>query len=45
MYNKAATMPPEHLEGNIVIGEFANVELPEYVEQYLNLIERVGGNS
>ena len=45
MYNKAATMPPEQLEGKIVIGEFANVELPEYVEQYLNLIERVGGNS
>jgi len=45
MYNKAATMSPEQLEGKIVIGEFANIELPEYVEQYLNLIERVGGNS
>ncbi|MEN2995969.1 MAG: 2-oxoacid:ferredoxin oxidoreductase subunit beta [Acetomicrobium sp.] len=44
MNNKASNMTPEELQGKIVIGEFVNIELPEYIEQYMNLIEKVGGN-
>lgn len=44
MNNKASNMTPEELQGKIVIGEFVNIELPEYIEQYMNLIEEVGGN-
>lgn len=44
MHNKATAMSNEELEGKIVIGEFVNVDLPEYVEQYLQLIESLGGN-
>lgn len=44
MNNKASNMTPEELQGKIVIGEFVNIELPEYIEQYKNLIEEVGGN-
>lgn len=42
MYNKATTMSKEELEGKIVIGEFVNADLPEYVEQYMKLIESLG---
>jgi len=44
MYNKATSMSKEELEGKIVIGEFVNADLPEYVEQYMKLIESLGGN-
>lgn len=40
---KADAMKPEELEGKIVIGEMMDRERPEYVEQYLRLIERVRG--
>ncbi len=42
---KADAMKPEELEGKIVIGEMMDRERPEYVEQYLRLIERAGGKS
>ena len=37
-------MSKEELEVKIVIGEFVNADLPEYVEQYMKLIESLGGN-
>ncbi|MBP8672902.1 MAG: 2-oxoacid:ferredoxin oxidoreductase subunit beta [Synergistales bacterium] len=40
---KADAMKPEELEGKIVIGEMMDRERPEYVEQYLRLIERARG--
>jgi len=40
---KADAMKPEELEGKIVIGELMDRERPEYVEQYLRLIERARG--
>jgi len=40
---KADVMKPEELEGKIVIGEMMDRERPEYVEQYLRLIERARG--
>ncbi len=40
---KADAMKPEELEGKIVIGEIMDRERPEYVEQYLRLIERARG--
>jgi 2-oxoglutarate ferredoxin oxidoreductase subunit beta len=40
MLNQAKKMTPEELENRIVIGEFVNVERPEYTAQYANLIEK-----
>jgi 2-oxoglutarate ferredoxin oxidoreductase subunit beta len=40
---KADAMKPEELEGKIVIGELMDRKRPEYVEQYLRLIERARG--
>ena len=37
------TMAPEELEGKIIIGEFINKEIPEYTDQYLDLIAKVRG--
>ena len=40
---KSKTMAPEELEGKIIIGEFINKEIPEYTDQYLDLIAKVRG--
>jgi len=36
--SKAQTMKPEELEGKIVVGEFLEIERPEYTELYYNEI-------
>lgn len=40
---KAKDMPPEELAGKIVVGEFVKKKIPEYTEQYLALVKKVGG--
>ncbi len=40
---KSRTMALEELEGKIIIGEFVNKEIPEYTDQYLDLIAKVRG--
>ncbi len=40
---KAKTMSSEELEGKIITGEFVNKEIPEYTDQYLDLIAKVRG--
>lgn len=39
--NKAAKMKPEELGGKIIIGEFVNIEAPEYTEEYQKMVERL----
>ncbi len=41
---KTADMSPEELKDKIITGEFVINASPEYSEQYLTLIETVGGN-
>ena len=36
-------MALEELEGKIITGEFVNKEIPEYTDQYLDLIAKVRG--
>ena len=40
MLNQAQKMTPDELENRIVIGEFLNINKPEYTEQYAKLIEK-----
>ena len=40
---KSKTMALEELEGKIITGEFVNKEIPEYTDQYLDLIAKVRG--
>ncbi|MFO7151779.1 MAG: 2-oxoacid:ferredoxin oxidoreductase subunit beta [Bacillota bacterium] len=39
----AEKMSKEELSGKIVIGEFTNVEAPEYTEEYMKIIKRAQG--
>lgn len=41
--SKAKEMSEEELRGKIVVGEFVDIERPEYVERYLQLVEQLGG--
>lgn len=38
--SKAAKLPPEKLEGKIIIGVLHNIERPEYIEQYQKIIDK-----
>jgi 2-oxoglutarate ferredoxin oxidoreductase subunit beta len=37
----AGKLPPEKLEGKLIIGEIYNSEAPEFTEQYAELVERI----
>ena len=39
--NKAKNMSEEELNGKIVVGEFLDIEKPEFVEELHKLIERL----
>ncbi len=41
--SKASSMSEEELKGKIVIGEFLDIQRPEYTEKYLALIEKLKG--
>ncbi len=41
--NKAKDMTPEEMKGKFTIGILADVERPEYVEEYLKLCQRLKG--
>jgi 2-oxoglutarate ferredoxin oxidoreductase subunit beta len=38
--NIAQTMSEEELRGKVVVGEFINIQRPEYTEQYMNIIRK-----
>ena len=40
---KAENLPEEELRGKIVIGEFLDIEKPEFIESMLKLIEEYKG--
>ena len=40
---KAAKMPPEELEGKLIVGELSRCERPEYTKQYEKIIKAAGG--
>ena len=40
----AAKMTEQQLEGKTLMGEFKDIVLPEYTEEYQKIIDRLGGN-
>jgi len=43
--SKASKMEASELEGKIIIGEFLNIEAPEYTEEYQKMVERLKVNA